>query len=454
MKSTALVINYVLAAAFILGCKSSSPVEPTKTKTDYLTGSVWILQKALALGPAQGQTTDITNQFSFIAMTFTKDGNYQTSIQNGTWEFIDNESSLLLDKKTSSPMTANIVELSATVFHFTITTPSANLPLPVDLSFTSQPPASSSPLTNFETLWKEFDTQYSFFVIKHINWDSLHTVYQPQVMSQTTDIQLFQILSSLLGVLKDPHVSLTTPIGGYYYTGWYSRFPANFINTTAITHYLSVDYGTTASGYMRYGKISNNLGYLYIGPNLNGDAGVWGQAIDVIIDSLKGMKGVIVDIRNNGGGNDGLGSIVAGRFADQQRVYSYTQTRNGPLHSDFTDYQDHTIQPQGSRQFLKPVALLTNRRCLSSAEGTILMFKALPNVTVIGDTTGGGSANPITLTLPNGWSYRVSRWIQYTAQKTIFEGTGLPPDIPLWITSADSAAGRDVILERAIQVLH
>jgi len=82
------------------------------------------------------------------------------------------------------------------------------------------------------------------------------------------------------------------------------------------------------------------------------------------------------------------------------------------------------------------------------------MFKALPNVTVIGDTTGGGSANPITLTLPNGWSYRVSRWIQYTAQKTIFEGTGLPPDIPLWITSADSSAGRDVILERAIQVLH
>jgi C-terminal processing protease CtpA/Prc len=81
------------------------------------------------------------------------------------------------------------------------------------------------------------------------------------------------------------------------------------------------------------------------------------------------------------------------------------------------------------------------------------MMKALPNVTVIGDTTGGGSANPITLTLPNGWSYRVSRWIQYTAQKTIFEGIGLPPNIPLWISPADSAAGRDAILERAIQFL-
>jgi C-terminal processing protease CtpA/Prc len=186
---------------------------------------------------------------------------------------------------------------------------------------------------------------------------------------------------------------------------------------------------------------------------LSGDQSLWSQSIDVIINTLKDCKGIIVDIRNNGGGNDALGNVVAGRFADQQRIYSYIRWRNGPGHSDFTEYQAATIPPQGTRQFTKPVALLTNRHCFSSAEGTILMMKALPNVTVIGDTTGGGSANPIALTLPNGWSYRVSRWIQYTAQKTVFEGKGLPPDIPLWISPADSAAGRDAILEKAIQFL-
>jgi len=168
---------------------------------------------------------------------------------------------------------------------------------------------------------------------------------------------------------------------------------------------------------------------------------------------LKDCKGIAVDIRSNGGGSDAFGNIVAGRFADQLRTYSYIRWRSGPSHSDFTDYQAATIQPQGPRQFTKRVALLTNRRCFSSAEGTILMMKALPNVTQIGDTTGGGSANPITLTLPNGWSYRVSRWIQYTAQKTVFEGIGLPPNIPIWISPADSVAGRDAILERAIQFL-
>jgi len=444
----------LLAGAFLLaGCESSSPVESTPTKTDLLTGTVWMLQKALELDPATGQTTDITNQFPYLSMTFTRDGRYQTVIHSGMWQFIDNETSMLLDKDSSSQMTAKILELSASSLRFTIATPSTALPVPVDVSFVPRRADAGSPLANFDSLWTEFDTRYSFFEVKKINWDSLRVVYRAQVTSQSTDTQLFQVLSSMLAILKDGHVSLISTVGAYFYSGWYSQYPANFLGTSAITRYLSTDYGTTAGGYLRYGKISGDLGYIYIGPNLAGDAALWGQAIDVIIDSLKSMRGIIVDIRNNGGGNDGLGNIVAGRFADQQHTYSYIRWRNGPRHSDFTDYQAATIKPQGSRRFTKPVALLTNRRCFSSAEGTILMFKALPNVTVIGDTTGGGSANPIGLTLPNGWTYRVSRWIQYTAQKTVFEGVGLPPNIPLWITTADSAAGRDAILERAIQYL-
>jgi hypothetical protein len=413
------------------------------------------MQKALALGPSPGQTTDITYQFPYLTMSFTKDGRYQTAIHSGTWQFIDNETSILFDKDSSTQVTAKIVELSSSSLHFTTATPTSSLPMPVDLSFVPlQQSGSNSQEINFETLWQEFDTRYSFFEIKKINWDSLHAVYRPQVTSQTTDVQLFQIMSSMLANLKDGHVSLITSVGAYYYTGWYSRYPTNFLGTTVVARYLSADYGSAAGGYMRYGKISGDIGYLYIGPKLTGDITAWSQAIDVIIDSLKGTRGIVVDIRSNGGGNDGLGNIVAGRFADQQRVYSYIRWRNGPRHSDFTDYQASTIQPQGLRQFTKRVALLTNRRCFSSAEGTILMFRALTNVVTIGDTTGGGSANPIDLQLPNRWTYRVSRWIQYTAQKTVFEGIGLPPDIPIWISPVDSAAGRDAILERAIQYFH
>jgi C-terminal processing protease CtpA/Prc len=96
------------------------------------------------------------------------------------------------------------------------------------------------------------------------------------------------------------------------------------------------------------------------------------------------------------------------------------------------------------------VVLLTNRQCFSSAEEFILMMKVRPGVTVMGDVSGGGSGNPITLELPNGWQFSVSRWVQYTAQMKFFEEVGLAPDIPAAISPADSIAGHDTVLEQAV----
>jgi C-terminal processing protease CtpA/Prc len=262
-------------------------------------------------------------------------------------------------------------------------------------------------------------------------------------------------MSSLLSVLKDGHVNLYTTYGNYSYTGWFAGHPADFLGLDVIKTYLSSDYGVTAGGYMYYGKISTDLGYIYIGPNLMGDNNTWSEAIDTIIDSLKDTKGIIVDIRNNGGGSDNLGIDVASRFADRQRTFAYYKFRiMGLNHAAFTDYTPFTIAPAGIRQYTKPVALLTNRHCFSSAEETILMFKSFPNVISIGDTSGGGSGNPVILQLPNGWSYWVSRWIEYTADKKTFEGIGLAPDIPINISAADSLASRDAVLERAILELN
>jgi len=77
----------------------------------------------------------------------------------------------------------------------------------------------------------------------------------------------------------------------------------------------------------------------------------------------------------------------------------------------------------------------------------------MPYVVTIGDTTGGGAGNPIARELPNGWSYRIPRWIAYTADTTSYQGIGLPPDTTVWITPEDAAQMRDPILETAIGIL-
>ena len=452
MKTTFILLSVVIVLSFITACKESPEVLPPPTYNELLSKNSWEIQKVLDLSEGAYKPVDVTGQFPFVYLTFNSDGTFSSSYQNGTWSIDETGKQLTLAMASIGQIVADIIKIESDSLIIKLYFPLYNPPPHLQISFT---PVSQdvSPVANFETFWKEFDQRYSFFVIKNIDWQQLYNVYRPKVSANTTGNELFKILSELLGYLKDGHADLSTPYGYYSYKGWYLNYPKNFLGEEIVSNYLSKDYGTLAGGYLRYGKIQNDIGYIYIGPYLQGSSSDWSNSIDTIIDTLWNSKGIVVDIRNNGGGNDLLGLAVAGRFTDKQRIYSYTRWRNGPNHDDFTDYDSHTISPQGKRQFTKPVAYLTNRHDFSSAEGTTLMFRVLPNVTVIGDTTGGGSANPITLQLPNGWSYRVPRWIQYTEDKKIFEGIGLAPDIHVAITPADSLAGRDAILERAIEYL-
>lgn len=450
MRSLITFIGLLFSLFVLAACGNSSQVESKSTVKEILVSTTWRIEKAYDV--TSGGKNDISSQFSGIYQNFNSNGTYTASVKSGNWELSPGEKDILLDRGTSSEVIANILECSKSKLIIKMPYSIGSSILLLQIEFIPSPTANTSPVYNFDTLWKEFDARYSFFMVKKINWDSLYTFYRAKINENTSTQELFNVMSSMLAQLRDGHVSLTTPVGSYSYN-YYSKYPANFISTNAITPYLSKDYGTTAEGMIRFGKIENTLGYIYVGPSLTASSSSTISAIDMIIDSLKNMKGIIVDIRNNVGGNDALGNIIASRFADASHIYSYTQFRNGSKHTDFTPLAASTIAPAGKAQYLKPVAVLSNRRNYSSAEGTILMFRVLPNVTVIGDTTGGGSANPIVLTLPNSWSYRVSRWIQYTAEKEVFENKGLAPNIVCQISQTDFNNGRDAILEKAIQYL-
>jgi hypothetical protein len=311
------------------------------------------------------------------------------------------------------------------------------------------PDPENSPQNNFDILWHEFDHYYSFFVYKGINWDSLYAVYRPQVNNTTGDGQLFAVMSSLLSNLKDGHVNLYARTSTFSYTDWYTRYPRNLNFNDVKQNYLKNQFRVTSGGTFLYGKVADSVGYIYIGSFGGGNY----QAIDDILAEYQGLKALIIDVRFNGGGNSNNADLVAQRFFDQRRLVSYIQWRNGPKHSDFTDFIPIYLDPDGPVRFTKPVAVLTNRLCFSSTESFILSMMTLPNVSLVGDTTGGGSGNPLFRELPNGWTYRIPRWIEYTADRKPYEGIGIPPKYPVWISKADSLAGRDTILDTALQLL-
>ena len=431
------------------GCKKdSAPTEPAVTRTQLLTSTAWKVQKATSPGPL-----DVTAQLPIASVSFGTDGTFSMAMIQGTWEFASNETQILFNKATSSQMLADVLTLTGNELSLRFNDATMGLPVPLNIQFVPAPAANPSPVTNFEALWSEFNDRYSFFELKNINWDSLHVIYQARVSPNTTGADLFSIMSSMLENLRDGHVNLITPYGRYNYLTGHGVYHLNFLGVAAVNRYTLSNLIPYAGGAISFGRIGSDIGYIYIGPALIGDVTVWANAIDAIVDSCSSAKWMVVDIRGNVGGNDLLASAIASRFADGQHIFSYTRWKNGPVRGAFTSPQPTIIQIQGPAQFKGRVALLTNRQVFSSAEEFVLMMRVFPSVTVMGDRTGGGSGNPIELLLLNNWQYSVSRWIQYTPTMTTFEEVGLAPAIQVEISAADSVAGRDAVLEKAIDYL-
>ena len=307
-----------------------------------------------------------------------------------------------------------------------------------------------TPASNFDVLWEDFDKTYSFFEYKGVNWDSLYAVYRPQVTAQTSETQLFETMAALLDHLQDGHVNLYTPFSVYAYANpKVLRAPANVLAPGPFrSRYVPQLQGNDV---MRYGPLTDDIGYVAI-TRFAGPSDAF-RLIDEVIDAFQSMQGIVIDVRNNGGGSDTNADIVASRFTDQRRLFRYVQYRNGPAHTDFTPLLADYLEPGGPAQYTRPIVLLTNRRCASTTEDFTLAMQVLPHATVVGDTTAGALGNPVIRALPNGWNYRLSRWIELSADKVNYEGLGIPPDVPVWISPSDSLQSRDRILEEAVALL-
>lgn len=301
----------------------------------------------------------------------------------------------------------------------------------------------------FDTFWSELDRNFSFFSYVNLNWDSVYSAYRPLVTVDTPDSELFHLFGHILRLLNDPHTMVYTPMGIGGPINYFDKFPLNQIDS--IRHYFK-NYQAN-DRIFEYGMLAGkNIGYIKI-KTFNGIEANF-EKFDSIVNIFHSADALIIDVRSNRGGLISNTRTVINSIADTLRLVCKYRIRNGPSHNDFSPWINYYIGNSAiTAHYSKPIAVLTNRQSFSATEWFVMSARTLPNVTIIGDTTGGGSAMPIIRELPNGWLLRISNSQTQLSSGRDFQFTGLYPDIPVWISAADASKNIDAILEKAMAVL-
>lgn len=311
---------------------------------------------------------------------------------------------------------------------------------------------ANNPVAVFGNLWTTFNEEYAPFEERKVDWEAEYANFRTKVTEQTTDDELFNVLSQLLATLDDGHVSLTAPGKDIFFSNKIRQEKTNdelFDLMVIKSNYLENGFREGDETSYVYGKIKNkNLGYIFfdhVGENF--------FIMNNFLSEFESADGLIFDFRHNQGGDFTYCFSEMGRLTNEKRFVFQSKTKNGKGKNDYTEWKKWFIEPAG-KYIEKPVVVLTDRYTISAGERSVMAFKTLPNVTLMGDTTNGAQGTMIGRELANGWFYSlVPQKVELYDGKS-YEGIGLAPDILVKNQLTEIESGTDKTLETAIELLN
>jgi C-terminal processing protease CtpA/Prc len=334
-------------------------------------------------------------------------------------------------------------------------------------------PAPQGPLAAFDVFWQSFEENYPFFSAKGIDWHAVRERYRPRIHAGTTRDELYAVLGEMVEPLHDAHVAVQdgdrvfarVRPGTVVPTEELDAEVKKFVVARDLAHARSVrDF---AHGRITYADLPGGLGYLRI----SGFGGYTGEPapyaaqlaeLDRALDTVLGRehhprtKGLIIDLRINGGGSDALGIHLAERLTDTSYLAYSKRARNDPA-----DPTRHTrprpvyVTPARGPRYTGPVAVLTGGSTFSAGETFTQALMNRPGRTVrIGQPTQGVFSDVMSRALPNGMAAWIPNEEFLTRSGRTFDGTGIPPHLeePVF-TEEEFAERRDSAFDRALNVL-
>jgi len=168
---------------------------------------------------------------------------------------------------------------------------------------------------------------------------------------------------------------------------------------------------------------------------------------------LEGARGIIFDLRGypSDGAMDLMSHLIDSPATSARWVLPISRLPDREQ-VEWFDAERWSLQPQSPRLKAR-IVFLTDGRAISYAESILGIVEHYSFGDIVGSTTAGTNGNVNPFTLPGGYV------VSWTGMKVLkhdgsqHHGVGIAPTVPVVPTAAGIAAGRDEVLEKAVEVL-
>lgn len=183
-------------------------------------------------------------------------------------------------------------------------------------------------------------------------------------------------------------------------------------------------------------------------------------AFEKKLGSIKNVKGLIIDVRKNGGGNSRFGNAIISHLIEkpipttrwktpQYRAAFQAWGRNEPWY----DGGHEMIKPSDTT-YRGPLVVLIGPETFSAGEDFVVPLHAAHRAVIVGQRSGGSTGQPLQFSFLDGKiSGRVCTKRDQYPDGREFVGVGIIPDVEIHPTVQDIIASRDPVYAKGIQIL-
>ena len=331
---------------------------------------------------------------------------------------------------------------------------------------------TNDPEYNFEVLWKTFKDHYAYFELRNVDPIKMYETYRPKVTSNTTEAELFFIMSEMLDSFNDGHIDISasdevedaaealTKEEEQKEVDNEKKYGDFVIADIVANYYLGKNLKSSENKTIHWGLMESNIGYLQVKlmmghANLNLPDSLSGneywqayfgkledissekhtrlemqginETLDNVMKDFANSDAIILDVRFNGGGKDEVAMEIIKRFnSKRHEVFN----KKAKLNSGYTK-PNHVFLEASKNPYTKPVYLLTSQQSASATEIMVMSSLQLKNVTRVGSNTEGVFSDVLDKELPNGWEIGLSSEVYLDIEGNNYEGKGIPPHIDL-----------------------